>query len=183
MAQSEAPRSMESQPLRHTPITSSEICRSQPLARGSSRKCSIRICNIKPERATRVRGRIEVVLNYAAVRGFRAGPTPGSVETQSGAHHPGASQGAEVGAHAALPYGQMGEFMAELRQHYGIAARALEFAILTAARTGEVLGARWSEINLAERGWIIPAERMKAASVGIECHFRMSHTRITRTSR
>jgi integrase len=64
--------------------------------------------------------------------------------------------------HAALPYTEIGEFMAALREQKGIAARALEFAILTATRTGEVLGAKWSEIDLGERLWVIPAERMKA---------------------
>ena len=60
------------------------------------------------------------------------------------------------------PTAEIAAFMAELRQQEGVAARALEFAILTAARTGEVIGARWDEINLAERLWTVPAERMKA---------------------
>ena len=64
--------------------------------------------------------------------------------------------------HAALPYGEMAAFIGELRQQHGVAAGALEFAILTAARTGEVIGARWEEIDLAERLWTVPAERMKA---------------------
>jgi integrase len=67
-----------------------------------------------------------------------------------------------VEQHAALPYPEISLFIAELRQQEGIAARALEFAILTAARTGEVIGARWDEINLGEQLWTIPAERMKA---------------------
>src|SRR6202030_4363252 len=69
---------------------------------------------------------------------------------------------APVEHHAALPYGEIGGFMADLRGQKGVAARCLEFAILSAARRGEVLGARWDEINIAERLWIIPAERMKA---------------------
>src|SRR5207237_2834496 len=64
--------------------------------------------------------------------------------------------------HAALPYDEIGSFMVELRRQESVAARALEFAILTAARTGEVTGARWTELNLAERLWTVPAERMKA---------------------
>ena len=64
--------------------------------------------------------------------------------------------------HAALPYAEIAAFMIELRQEEGMAARALEFAILTAARTGEVIGAKWNEIDFAERLWVIPAERMKA---------------------
>ena len=113
---------------------------------------------MKLERATRVRGRIEAVLNYATVRGFRAGPNPAQWKRNPAHTFPARAKVRKVEHHAALPYGQIGSSSAELRQHYGIAARALEFAILTAARTGEVLGARWSEINLAERGWIIPAE-------------------------
>jgi len=63
--------------------------------------------------------------------------------------------------HSALPYSEIGAFMERLREQKGVAARALEFAILTAARTGEVIGARWDEINLGERLWTCPAERMK----------------------
>lgn len=63
--------------------------------------------------------------------------------------------------HAALPYGEISAFIAELKAQEGVSAAALEFAILTAARTNEVIGARWDEINLADRLWTIPAERMK----------------------
>jgi integrase len=66
--------------------------------------------------------------------------------------------------HAAIPYAELAAFMVELRQREGTAARALEFAILTAARTGEVLGARWSEIGLEGRLWTVPAGRMKSRS-------------------
>src|SRR5207302_295314 len=64
--------------------------------------------------------------------------------------------------HAALPYQEIGSFMAELRGQEGVAARAFEFLILTAARTGEVIGARWDEFDLGERIWTVPGERMKA---------------------
>ena len=64
--------------------------------------------------------------------------------------------------HAALPYRQIGEFIRQLRSNEGVAPRALEFAILTAARTGEVVGARWSEFDLDAGVWTVPAERMKA---------------------
>jgi integrase len=64
--------------------------------------------------------------------------------------------------HAALPYAEIGAFMVELRQQSSVGARALEFAILTAARTSEVIGAQWSELNLVERLWTVPAKRMKA---------------------
>lgn len=69
----------------------------------------------------------------------------------------------QVEHHAALPYPELGAFIAELRQQPGAGAAALEFAILTAARTGEVMGARWEEINFVERLWAIPGRRMKAA--------------------
>jgi integrase len=64
--------------------------------------------------------------------------------------------------HAALPYTEIGIFIGELRQQEGIASRALEFAILAAARTGEMIGAKWDEINFAERLWIVADNRMKA---------------------
>jgi integrase len=66
--------------------------------------------------------------------------------------------------HAALPYDELPEFMTSPRAQEGVSARALEFAILTAARTGEVIGARWNEIDIGEKLWIIPAERMKAGN-------------------
>jgi integrase len=69
---------------------------------------------------------------------------------------------AKVEHHAALPYRELPGFLADLRQREGVAARALEFAILTAARTGEVIGSTWAEIDLEARLWTLPAERMKA---------------------
>jgi integrase len=119
------------------------------------------ILKTKPETATRVRGRIEAVLDYATVRGFREGPNPAQWKGNLAHTFPARAKVRKVEHHAALPYLEIGDFMVELREQSGIAARALEFAILTAARTGEVLGARWSEINVAERVWIVPAERMK----------------------
>jgi len=118
--------------------------------------------NTKNETANRVRGRIEAVLDYATVRKYREGPNPAQWKGNLAHIFPARGKVQKVEHHAALPYREIGEFMAKLRQQGGVAARALEFAILTAARTGEVLGARWSEINLAERVWVVPAERMKA---------------------
>lgn len=69
---------------------------------------------------------------------------------------------AKTDHHRALPCQQIGEFMAELRQHEGTGARALEFAILTAARLGEVRGATWAEFDLDNALWVVPAERMRA---------------------
>jgi integrase len=118
------------------------------------------IWNTKPETARRIRGRIESILDYAATLEYRSGENPArwkghlanllSKRSKIRRHHP------------ALPYVELSAFMATLRAQESVAARALEFAILTAARTGEVIGARWAEIDLIERMWTIPAERMKS---------------------
>jgi integrase len=116
----------------------------------------------KPETASRVRGRIEAVLDWATARGYRKGENPARWRGHLDNLLPARSKVRRVKHHAALPYAEVGAFMAELRQQEGVAARALEFAILTAARTGEVIGARRDEINMVERLWAIPGERMKA---------------------
>ncbi|MGH7097657.1 MAG: tyrosine-type recombinase/integrase, partial [Stellaceae bacterium] len=116
----------------------------------------------KPEIASRVRGRIESVLDWAAVRGYRQGDNPVRWRGHLDKLLPKKTRVRQVAHHAALPYPQIGDFMAALGRQEGVAARALEFAILTAARTGEVIGARWEETNIAERLWMIPAGRMKA---------------------
>ena len=124
----------------------------------------------RPETASRLRGRIEAVLDYARVRGWRDAsdnparwrghidmllPAPTSAKRTQ-------RQATGRGEHlAALPYARVGEFMTALREQEGAAAGALEFAILTAARTGEVRGATWREFDIAERGWVVPAGRMK----------------------
>ncbi len=116
----------------------------------------------KPETAGRLRGRLEVVLDWARVRGYREGENParwkGHLDTLLPAH----AKVRTVKHHAALPYADIAAFMTDLRGQNGTAARLLEFTILAAARTGEALGARWSEIDAAEKIWVIPAERMKA---------------------
>ncbi len=117
----------------------------------------------KPETAGRVRGRIESILDWATARGYRQGENPARWRGHLENLLPARSKVRRVEHHAALPYPEIGAFVIELRQQEGVAARALEFAILTAARTGEVIGARWDEINIAARLWTIPAERMKAA--------------------
>jgi integrase len=116
----------------------------------------------KPETASRVRGRIESVLDWATARGYRRGENPARWKGHLENLLPARSRVRHVEHHAALPYPEIADFMAELRQQQGIAARALEFAILTAARTGEVIGARWEEIDLKEKVWTVPATRMKA---------------------
>lgn len=119
------------------------------------------IWNTKPETASRVRGRIESVLDWAKARGYRQGENPAGWRGHLENLLPKRSKVARVEHHAALPYAELPGFMAELRQQEGVAARALEFAILTAARTGEVIGATWSEIDLDGRLWTIPGSRMK----------------------
>jgi integrase len=116
----------------------------------------------KSETAGRVRGRIESVLDWAAARGYRTGENPARWRGHLENLLPRKSKVRRVEHHAALPYAELGAFIAELRQQAGVAARALEFTILTASRTGEVIGARWHEISMAERLWTVPAGRMKA---------------------
>jgi integrase len=116
----------------------------------------------KPETASRVRGRIESILDWATARGYRQGENPARWRGHLENLLPRRSKVRRVEHHAALPYSELSAFMLALRQQEGVAARALEFTILTAARTGEVIGARWEEINIAERLWSVPVERMKA---------------------
>ncbi len=116
----------------------------------------------KPETASRVRGRIEAVLDWAAARGYREGENPARWRGRLENLLPKRSKVRRVVHHAALAYPEIGDFMAKLRGQEGVAARALEFLILTAARTGEVIGARWREFDTGEKLWIVPGDRMKA---------------------
>ena len=118
---------------------------------------------VKPETASRVRGRIEVILDWARVRGFREGENPARWRGHLATLLPRKSRVRPVQHFTALPYAELPELIARLReQESGPAAAALEFCILTAARTGEVLGAQWGEFALAEALWIVPPERVKA---------------------
>src|SRR5215471_11287002 len=116
----------------------------------------------KPETASRVRGRIEAILDWAKVRGYRAGENPARWRGHLDHLLPAKSKVRKVEHHAALPYVQAGAFMAALRELPGISARALEFLVLTATRTGETLGTIWDEVDIEARLWTIPVERMKA---------------------
>jgi len=116
----------------------------------------------KPETASRLRGRIESILDWAKVRGYREGENPARWRGHVAKLLPPRGKVRKVEHHAALPHDELPDFITVLRAQEGTAARALEFAILTAARTGEVMGARWDEIVLAEKMWMIPAQRMKA---------------------
>jgi integrase len=120
------------------------------------------IWNAKTETATRVRERIEAVLSSATAAGYRSGDNPAKWRGHLDSLLPKRSKVQPVEHHPAMPFGEVGAFLAELRMDTGIAARALEFLILTAARSGEVLQARWDEIDLASRLWIVPAERAKS---------------------
>jgi integrase len=121
------------------------------------------IWSTKTETARRVRGRIEAVLDWAKVHGMRSGENP--ARWRGGLQHalPAKPQSSVVKHHAALPYTEVSEFVAALREEEGAAARCLVFTILTAARTSETIGARWSEIDLKAAIWTIPASRIKAA--------------------
>ena len=121
-----------------------------------------RLWIIKAETASRVRGRMEAVLGWAAARGLRPVENPARWQGQLSHHLPARSKVSKVEHHAALPYSDIAAFMQRLREQPGIAAKALEFTILTAVRTNEALGARWEEFDLANNLWVIPAERMKA---------------------
>ena len=116
----------------------------------------------KTETATRVRSRIELVLSWATARGYRSGENPARWRGHLQTMLPAPGKIARVEHHRAVSYREIGEFMSALRARNGVSARALEFTILTAARTGEAIEARWSEISLAEKTWIVPGERMKA---------------------
>lgn len=116
----------------------------------------------RTETASRLRGRLESILDWAAFRKFRSGENPARWKGHLEHELPAKNKVQRVEHHAALPYSQIPTFMRELRQRPGTSSRALEFAILTAARSGEVRGATWSEIDLANALWTVPATRMKA---------------------
>jgi integrase len=119
------------------------------------------IWKTRTETAVRVRGRIEAVLSWAKTRGYRSGENPAAWRGHLQNLLPPRRKIRQVRHLSALPYPAIGSFMAELRAERSVAARACEFLILTAARTGEVLGTTWSEVDLATKTWTIPAERMK----------------------
>jgi integrase len=129
---------------------------------GSVLKIIEPIWRTKPETASRVRGRIESVLNWAIARGFRQGDNPARWKGHLDKLLPARGKVRTVKHHAALPFDELPIFMTNLRSCQGSGARALELTILTGLRTGEVIGACWREFNLRGKLWIVPAERMKA---------------------
>jgi integrase len=114
------------------------------------------------ETMSRVRGRIEAILGYAKTCGYRTGDNPAVWKNHISNILPHRSRVQPAKRHAALPYAEIASFMTDVRSLDRVEAGALEFAILTAARTGEVLGAKWNEIDVEARVWVIPRERMKA---------------------
>jgi integrase len=120
------------------------------------------IWHAKPETAKRVRGRIEAVLDYARTREWRSGENPARWRGHLSNLLPARSKVAKIEHHAALPWREIGAFLATLRAQHGMAALALRFTILTAARTGEAINSRWSEMDLSAAVWTVPEGRMKA---------------------
>ena len=120
------------------------------------------IWETKTETASRLRGRIESVLDWATARGYRDGLNPARWKGHLDHLLAAPSKITKTGHHPALPVGEVGAFVQALRAQEGTGARALEFAILTAARSGEVRGATWAEVDLSTATWTVPGERMKA---------------------
>ncbi|WP_307727812.1 integrase arm-type DNA-binding domain-containing protein [Massilia sp. TS11] len=120
------------------------------------------IWHTKTETAKRLRGRIEAILDWATVRQYRQGENPARWRGHLATLLPEPGRVRRTTNFAAMDWREVGGFMRLLRQREGMSARALEFAILTAARSGEVRGATWDEIDFAGRLWTVPAERMKA---------------------
>jgi integrase len=116
----------------------------------------------KTETASRLRGRIECVLDWATVREFRRGENPARWRGHLENLLPKRQKVQKVEHHSALPYGEIGAFMSILRAQDGAAARAFEFLILTATRTSETIGATWGEVDFSAKVWTIPASRIKA---------------------
>jgi integrase len=116
----------------------------------------------KTETATRVRQRIEVVLDWCKARGYCKGDNPARLKGALGELLPKSQKIKKVEHHPAIPYRQINQFTTELRKQGGTAPLALEFMLLTAARTGEVVAAKWDEVDFDSLVWTVPAERMKS---------------------
>jgi integrase len=121
------------------------------------------IWSVKPETANRIRQRIEAVLDYATALGLRTGDNPARWRGHLDNLLPKPRKVRAIKHHAALPHADIAAFLSDLAERSGIAANALGFTILTAARSGETRGMTWGEVDLDAATWTIPAERMKAA--------------------
>jgi integrase len=124
-------------------------------------KCIKPLWKDKTETASRIRGRIERILDWATAHGHRKGDNPARWKGNIAEALPRPDKITRTAHHAALPYTDICTFMSDLRGRDSTSARGLEFLILTAARTGEVIGAQWPEIDLAAKVWTVPAKRMK----------------------
>ncbi len=122
------------------------------------------IWQIKTETATRVRQRIETVLDWCKARGYCEGENPARLKGALGQLLPKSQKIKKVEHHPALPYQRANEFVLALRKQGGMTSLALEFMVLTACRTGEVAAARWNEVDFTTSVWTVPAERMKAGN-------------------
>lgn len=120
------------------------------------------IWETKPETASRVRGRIESVLDYAAAHGWRPDENPARWKGRLQFTLPAAAKVKKVEHHAAVPWADLPGVMAKLTESAGVAARCVRFVVLTAARSGEARGADWAEIDFTAKVWTLPGERMKA---------------------
>ena len=120
------------------------------------------IWKTKTETAARIRGRIEVILDWATAREYRKGENPARWKGHLENLLPSRAKVQRVTHRPALPYEKIGDFVTLLKEQGGIAAQAMAFTILTAARTSEVIGARWDEVDMQKGIWIIPANRIKA---------------------
>lgn len=125
-------------------------------------KCLSPIWESKTETASRLRGRIESVLGWATTSGYRTGENPARWKGHLDNLLATISKSSRTKHHPSLPWQRIGAFMSALRAREGVSARAVEFAILTACRSGEVRGAKWTEFDTVGKVWTIPAERMKA---------------------
>lgn len=131
-------------------------------------RCLESIWSTKTETATRVRGRIEKILDWATSRGYRKGENPARWKGHLEFSLAAPNTIAEVEHHPALPYKQIAMFIKELKTREGMAARALEFGTLTATRSGDIRGATWGEIDFNEKVWSIPVERMKQVKSSLQ---------------
>ena len=129
---------------------------------GSVVKCLAPIWESKTETASRLRGRIESVLGWATTSGYRTGENPARWKGHLDNLLATISKTGRTKHHPSLPWQRIGAFVSALRERDGISARAVEFVILTACRSGEVRGARWSELNIESKVWTVPGARMKA---------------------
>ena len=125
-------------------------------------KCLTPIWETKTETASRLRGRIESILGWATTSGYRIGENPARWKGHLDNLLATISKASRTKHHPSLPWQRMNELITALRARDGASARAIEFTILTACRSGEVRGAKWSEFDREKKVWTIPAERMKA---------------------